>query len=271
MTKFYQLAYESTLFEVNLPYKPGLVDPLDNGSHDDMDVSTFVASSNALLSHFKEYEIIGRTASLDTMFTLLRQQGQQAEKDMFLATNGINTHKGLNFMMAIVIAASSYCEEHNIQFSELQSIIKIITKDILSDFEQLNQNEPLSHGEKLFKNHNIKGIRYEAYTGFDFVFTKLLPLCQINDKEIIPYLVLLTSMSELEDTTILHRSNHLGLKYVQGYSEEVLNHIKDFPCNLISTLETMNEKFKIRNISPGGSADYLALTHYLYQVQQVLM
>ena len=74
MPQLYQLAYESTLFEVNLPYKPGLVDPLDNGSHIDMDVSTFIASSNALLSHFNEYETIGRTASLNNMFCLLRHQ-----------------------------------------------------------------------------------------------------------------------------------------------------------------------------------------------------
>ena len=267
MTKFYELAYESTLFEVNLPYKPGLVDPLDNGSHDDMDVSTFIASSNALLSHFKVYDTIGRTASLDAMFSLLRQQGQLAESDMFLATNKINTHKGLNFMMAIVIAACSYCEQHNLQFSELQSVIKVITKDILSDFEKLNLNERLSHGEKLFIDQNIKGIRYEAYTGFDLVFKKLLPLCQTIKSETVYYLILLTCMSELEDTTILHRSKQPGLDYVKQYSKDVLNHITLYPDTLVSQLLAMNDDFKKRNISPGGSADYLALTHFLYHAQ----
>ena len=268
MTQLYQLAYESTLFEVNLPYKPGLVDPLDNGSHIDMDVSTFIASSNALLSHFKEYETIGRTASLNNMFCLLRHQGQIAEKDMFIATNQINTHKGLNFMMAIVLAACSYCEEHKLQFEDIQSIIKIITKDILSDFEQLKNHELLSHGEKLYINHQIKGIRHEAYTGFDLVFKKLLPLCQNNPSEMAFYLILLTSMSELEDTTILHRSNHSGLHYVQAYSKNVLEHIKKFPDTLMSQLLTMNDDFKQKNISPGGSADYLALTHFLCHAQR---
>nr|WP_081763224.1 triphosphoribosyl-dephospho-CoA synthase [Agrilactobacillus composti] len=40
-----QLATRALFYEVALYPKPGLVDPIDNGAHHDMDLSTFMDSA----------------------------------------------------------------------------------------------------------------------------------------------------------------------------------------------------------------------------------
>lgn len=108
-------ALKALLYEVIINPKPGLVDPVDNGSHNDMDVFTFVNSSLALEEYLDKAAEIGESftgTDLTIMFNRLREKGVLAEKAMLTATQGVNTHKGAVFSLGIFVCAQSYAKRN---------------------------------------------------------------------------------------------------------------------------------------------------------------
>ncbi|MGM9999404.1 MAG: triphosphoribosyl-dephospho-CoA synthase [Candidatus Bruticola sp.] len=103
------LALEALLLEVTATPKPGLVDRRNCGAHGDMNFYTFIASAMSLRPHFALMVREGiNSASLTPpqLFDRIRLLGQTAEKDMFTAAQGANTHKGALFLLGILCAAS---------------------------------------------------------------------------------------------------------------------------------------------------------------------
>lgn len=103
-----QDACRALLYEVCTTPKPGLVDRNNSGSHTDMDIFTFMDSAAVLQPYFYRCGEIGmdnRTKTPQETFALLRQAGIEAERTMFGATRGVNTHKGAVFSMGLACAA----------------------------------------------------------------------------------------------------------------------------------------------------------------------
>ena len=99
-----QQATRSLLYEVSVTPKPGLVDRLDSGAHTDMDFFTYLDSSVALTEYFRSAYLEGSTRSAlapPDLFTCLRKLGRQAERQMYAATSGVNTHKGSVFTLGL--------------------------------------------------------------------------------------------------------------------------------------------------------------------------
>ncbi|MDR2834545.1 MAG: triphosphoribosyl-dephospho-CoA synthase, partial [Streptococcaceae bacterium] len=98
LKKVANFAQKALYYEVALTPKPGLVDRLDNGSHADMNFYTFIESIQALSPFFEQYVEAGfhHDGDLPDLFHKIRKIGVQAEKQMLVATNQINTHKGAN-------------------------------------------------------------------------------------------------------------------------------------------------------------------------------
>lgn len=89
-----------------------------------MDVFTFIDSTVALRTYFEQ--IVEAVATFDgenlpTLFHQIRSLGLFAEKEMFAATNGVNTHKGAIFSLGILVAAVAY-DSKNVQIT----IVKIV-------------------------------------------------------------------------------------------------------------------------------------------------
>ena len=102
------LVAQALLDEVCTTPKPGLVDRANNGSHRDMDIFTFTASAAALTPYWGRCFQTGReTAALPPAetFSLLKRAGQGAERAMFAATGGVNTHKGAIFTLGLICGA----------------------------------------------------------------------------------------------------------------------------------------------------------------------
>ena len=97
-------AYYALLEEVYTTPKPGLVDLYSCGAHTDMDVQTFERSAEALRPWFIRMAAQGYllTCTREELFTQIRQTGIMAEKAMFQATDGVNTHKGTGLGLALV-------------------------------------------------------------------------------------------------------------------------------------------------------------------------
>lgn len=104
------LALEAMLLEANCAPAPGLVDRFNSGAHNDMDIYTFIKSSVALSSYMYNFAYMGymHKGALDTLLAFIRPLGIEAEAAMFKATKGVNTQKGLIFLMGILCAAAGY-------------------------------------------------------------------------------------------------------------------------------------------------------------------
>lgn len=258
-----QLAYEALIEEVSLDYKPGLVCANSNGSHNDMTIETFKRSAKALLPHFRNYQQLSmqHDGTPRELFEKLRLEGQHAEASMFKATHGINTHKGINFIMALLIGSIASLQSP-IEFKNIKTNIKQLSSHLMNDFDDLDKEQDLTHGQNLYLKQGVTGIRGEAINGFPILFD--YPFSKIEKRPQDDYRFLFGSMANLIDTTILHRAQSEGLHWVQDIS-------KSFNYDYVKkNFSQINSEFIERWISPGGSADFLSAAIFLYKISEQL-
>ena len=267
-----KLATKALLYEVSISPKAGLVSRLSNGSHKDMNFFTFIDSVLSLDNYFSECFIYGQKNDFysPNFFKNLRDLGKKAEKEMYQATNGINTHKGTIFSMGIIISVlASYLKEvDKIDLKILSEKIKTMCSPLLGELE--NTNDFSTYGEKAFKNYHLTGARGLAISGYDIVLldgiNKLKEFTKSLDFETSCILLLFYYISILDDTNIVNRANFETLKEIQIlcknlYEENSKSLSKEKIRNEMSKL---NDIFIEKNISAGGSADLLILTIFIY-------
>ena len=99
---------QALMEEVYTTPKPGLVDREDTGAHTDMNCQTFQKSTEAIAEDLAAMFEAGYSWEADpkTLFPLLRERGKKTEEKMFVATGGVNTHKGIIFTIGILAAAA---------------------------------------------------------------------------------------------------------------------------------------------------------------------
>lgn len=269
---FASLAVESLIKEVETTPKPGLVDRRNNGSHSDMDIRTFKKSANALKPYFCRCVEIGRaTAELDPSetFEALRTAGLLAEKSMYEATGGVNTHKGAIYSMGVLLGALGRLWRVEAPVPELSLILSestaLVKSSVLSDLERANG---FTAGERLYIERGLKGIRGEVASGFESVVNISLPAyesalkngsCE-NDAGVI---ALLHLISQIEDTNLYHRGGESGAELAKAYAKRLLDGSPS-----LSEVEKMDDAFIERNLSPGGCADLLAITYFLHSFKK---
>lgn len=289
LSHFSNMALKALLYEVSLSPKPGLVDRYDDGAHHDMTFTTFIDSSLALAPHFEAYLRAGFMSEATEpykLFQRLRQLGIKAEQDMFQATGGFNTHKGVNFSLAVILGATGlYLKEHPDLITEhrkfsakdteaICNLCQLICQDLINkDFDNLHSKPHLSYGEKLYLEYGITGPRGEAASGFPSLTQKALPFfrkkASQQDKELTQLQLLVYLMSFVEDGNIIHRG---GIEAWETVKQEMLE-LHQTDCDRISfldRLETYNDKLIKRHLSPGGSADLLALSFYFAFLEGIL-
>jgi triphosphoribosyl-dephospho-CoA synthase len=236
-----------------------------------------MSSSSALVFYFyncaqKGISYAGRKPK--ELFEALRHIGQEAEKSMFHATGGVNTHKGLVFSQGLICAAASCCiEEKGKDIFIAEDIcekVSEMTQGLCSrELASLNKTENLTYGEKLYRRYGFKGIRGEVESGFPTVRNCSLPILRHLKSMKIYHLneiliqTLLHIIAVNEDTNIAARHDRETLEYVQQYARQVLDAGGVLSPIGIQDVHEMDEDFIRRNISPGGSADLLAVTVFL--------
>ncbi len=272
-----EIAIKSMLLEVSATPKPGLVDRNNSGAHKDMDFYTFIESSMSQVYTFYNCTLEGlRFEGKDNkeLLKIIRPIGIEGENKMFNATRGINTHKGLIFSLGIVAAAAGLqhkkTKKQEMDVEGICHLVKKIAEGIVSrELEQLNNKNSLTYGEGLFKKCGIKGIRGEVEAGFPTVRHHSLPVFRelmkdggnINDNLVQ---VLFHLMTVTEDINILGRHGIDELEYVKTTAKETLSLGGMFTEEGRKKILELDKEFIRRNISPGGSADLLAVTLMLY-------
>ncbi len=271
------ISTRALLYEVSATPKPGLVDQNNTGSHDDMDIHTFEASSLALLPYFQEFVQTGIHFAQDErplvdLFPPLRPLGIQAELAMLQATKGVNTHKGIIFSLGIVLGALGYLYGTQKPYSRraLQESIMTLTQDLAQDFQGLTLDNAVTNGEKLYVRHGIRGIRGEAIDGYPNLFQVALPklvenLALGNSLSDSGVVTLLHILKETQDSNLIHRGGVATMEQVQSQIQVFFaENPQASLAEKLAYLQQLDQDFMAKNISPGGSADLLALTYFIY-------
>ena len=266
------LATKALLYEVSISPKAGLVSRLSNGSHKDMNFYTFIDSSLALHNYFLNCFDYGQENlfSCPNFFKNLREFGKVAEKDMYEATKGINTHKGTIFSMGILLAVLGVHLKENkeIDLKILSEKIKEMCKPLLNELEDADSIS--TYGEKAYKEYHLTGARGLAISGYEIVLldgiNKLKNFCKTLDFETACILLLFYYMSVLDDTNIVNRASITTLKEVQILSKELFEENKKTleKESIKNSMSKLNDIFIEKNISAGGSADLLILTIFIH-------
>ena len=274
------LAHAAVLMEAGASPKPGLVCPDHNGAHKDMDYPLFVVSADSLRPYFEECAAVGlercRVAP-ETVFPLLRAAGVRAEKAMFAATSGVNTHKGMIFSMGLMAAGVGRIHGRGEAVfpeavaKEAASFVKGI---VARDLEPLKERLPdrrLTAGEKLYLEHGIPGIRQEAEDGYPSALGAFSLLRQSLEsmplEQALPN-ALLFLMAATDDTNIVWRGGMDGLVYARKAAREALEAGGMATETGARLVFAMRDEFARRNLSPGGSADLLALAAFFLLLRQ---
>lgn len=171
-------ALQAMLYEVTCYPSPGLVSPVSNGAHKDMNYFTFIDSTAVLSKYLALFVQEGYSnRCCKEIFNIIRNVGVEAEKEMFTKTKGINTHKGMLFLIGIACAAVGKAIYEKKPFEEIQNIIKEMTEGIVDkELLSLKVNPKLSHGEKLYLKYKNEGVRGEVERGIPTVFDYSLKL-----------------------------------------------------------------------------------------------
>ena len=262
-----RLAVSALLGEVWASPKPGLVDRENTGAHKDMTYQNFVDSARALQHCFTQCAQAGQHHSddLPLLAARLRSIGLAGEAAMYQATGGVNTHKGSIFSMGILCAAAAAVPLHQMEHAEtlksLQSTAASIAAELLAD-----DSAEQTNGKRVLQQTGTGGIRAEAGSGFDTAFSVGLPSLITaleagrNTNDAMVY-TLLRIIHATEDSNLVHRGGVEGMDFAK---EEARKLTEGGPAamNLTAVRET-DRKFIEKNLSPGGSADLLALTLFL--------
>ena len=242
------LATNALQTELDLTPKPGLVDKNDSGAHTDMDYNLMYRSIKALHPYFTKLALLGFNKDVPSVKDM-QTIGLEAEKAMFEATGGVNTHKGALFSLGLTCVCATHLLYlyQNVQVTALRECIAMLA----GRFAQPED----THGDKVLKQNKIKGALYNAADGYKELFECWLPFYRANKTDgYVLYKLLLLIMSQLDDTNIYYRKGEQTVKTVKKQAAELLENFS------LSQLERLNTEYVRENISSGGAADMLSLT-----------
>lgn len=255
------------MMEVTLTPKPGLVDRANNGAHRDMDLALFQRSIRAVSPWFRRFTEAGwryACLPLQQLLPQVRPIGMACEQAMFAATKGVNTHKGGIFAFGLLCSAAGWLAGRGRCVTQQGLCLSVseMCRDLVHN-ELERGGRAATAGEHLYRRYGLTGARGEAASGFNTVRQFSLPalkraIAAGADEETALLHTLLVLMAHNPDTNVVSRGGIQGLDFVQLYAKKLLTAPVDRQA-----LVTMDDALIARNLSPGGSADLLALTWLL--------
>lgn len=247
--------------------KPGLVTPVDSGSHTDMHIGTFLASIGALRGSFAALALAGARG---LPFAVLQAIGIEAERKMLCATGGINTHRGAIFNLGLLTAAAAR-RKADATLAQLDCGT-VVARVWGADIAAGRKKAPASHGNSVYKKFAAGGARMEAAAGFPAVYDIGLPALRRHleaghGRETAQIGTLLALMEYLPDTNLLWRDGESGLDFVR-HSAATFNREGGVEMpGWQDRLLALHRAFVERNLSPGGSADLMAASWVAHQLE----
>jgi len=243
--------------------KPGLVSHVDNGSHDDMDAGTFRRSAAAIKPHLQRLADAG---ALGCGMGRLRIIGLEAERAMFAATSGVNTHRGAIFGLGLLCAAAG-AKAGGLVDPELSlgDVVARLWGDSIIDGPVLLH----SHGSAARRRFRAGGARIEAASGFPSIYGIGLPalrrarLLTPENTEAARVEACFALIASVEDTNLLHRGGLDGLRFAHDAARGFIDAGGVCAPGWRERAQSIHDSFVVHRLSPGGSADLLAMTLFV--------
>ena len=264
------LATRALKAELNTTPKPGLVDTHDSGAHRDMDHALMMRSIRALHPYFVQLATLGYDSPKLPAHDDIVRIGIEAEKAMFKSTGGVNTYKGALFSMGLALTAATYIIGRG-KVATTTHGKEYVPGDLLSAIIiQLANGFPDTRGthgsraKQLAQSGcSLKSALDNAREGYSQLFGEWLPFYETRikgDDSYVKHKTLLRIMCDLDDTNIVYRTDYDTMLNVKTLARHLLEDFSE------AGIDDLNRDFVSRNISPGGSADMLALVVFLFGI-----
>ena len=264
------LATRALKAELNTTPKPGLVDSHDSGAHRDMDHALMMRSIRALHPYFVQLATLGYDSTQLPAHNDIVSIGLEAEKAMFKSTGGVNTYKGALFSMGLALTAATYIigrgkvatTTHGKEYVPGDLLSAIIIQ-LANGFPDTRGTHGSQAKQTAQAGGSLKSALDNAREGYTQLFGEWLPFYETRikgDDSYVKHKTLLRIMCDLDDTNIVYRTDYDTMLNVKTLARHLLEDFSE------AGIEDMNRDFVGRNISPGGSADMLALVVFLFGI-----
>lgn len=264
------LATRALKAELNTTPKPGLVDTHDSGAHRDMDHALMMRSIRAMHPYFVRLATLGYDSTQLPAHNDIVSIGLEAEKAMFKSTGGVNTYKGALFSMGLALTAATYIigrgkvatTTHGKEYVPGDLLSAIIIQ-LANGFPDTRGTHGSQAKQTAQAGCSLKSALDNAREGYSQLFGEWLPFYETRikgDDSYVKHKTLLRIMCDLDDTNIVYRTDYDTMLNVKTLARHLLEDFSE------AGIEDMNRDFVGRNISPGGSADMLALVVFLFGI-----
>ena len=264
------LATRALKAELNTTPKPGLVDTHDSGAHRDMDHALMMRSIRAMHPYFVKLATLGYDSPQLPAHNDIVSIGLEAEKAMFKSTGGVNTYKGALFSMGLALTAATYIigrgkvatTTHGKEYVPGDLLSAIIIQ-LANGFPDTRGTHGSQAKQTAQAGGSLKSALDNAREGYTQLFGEWLPFYETRikgDDSYVKHKTLLRIMCDLDDTNIVYRTDYATMQQVKTQARHLLEDFSE------AGIEDMNRDFVGRNISPGGSADMLALVVFLFGI-----
>ncbi|MCJ2121931.1 triphosphoribosyl-dephospho-CoA synthase MdcB [Methylobacterium sp. J-077] len=256
------LAHAALIDELETWPKPGLVSPVDSGSHHDMDAGTLRRSAAAIRPYFAELVAAGRRAS---EMAGLRAIGLRAEAAMLAATGGVNAHRGAIFSLGLICAAVGVARHAPAPAEAWAEAVGRLWGGAIARAPTSAD----SHGGRAARRYGVGGASAEAAAGFPTIREVGLPALRLgrarapDDPEAARVQCFFALMAVLDDTNLLHRGGPEGLMRAQAAAAAFLDAGGIAAPDWRDRAIAIHRDFVAARLSPGGCADLLATTLFL--------
>lgn len=265
-------AMQALLAEVNLPGKPGLVGPDGTRSHADMDVELMRLSARTLEPTFTKLAEAGNSLEVgQELRDVVGEIGREGEEAMLTATGGVNTHRGAIWNLGLMVIATAGLGQQQPRERPCANLITRRAGRLASIPDSFTDHRPRP-GATARKRFRVGGAVSEAAAGFPHVLAALRGMSSTEGYTDLPptntqkLRGLLTSMSSLDDTCVLHRGGQEGLEFVQSGALALLAVSTSEPATWATALKNFDHQLAERDLSAGGSADLLACALFLTSI-----
>lgn len=264
------LATRALKAELNTTPKPGLVDTHDSGAHRDMDHALMMRSIRALHPYFVRLATLGYDSTQLPAHNDIVSIGLEAEKAMFKSTGGVNTYKGALFSMGLALTAATYIigrgkvamTTHGKEYVPGDLLSAIIIQ-LANGFPDTRGTHGSQAKQTAQAGGSLKSALDNAREGYTQLFEEWLPFYETRikgDDSYVKHKTLLRIMCDLDDTNIVYRTDYDTMLNVKTLARHLLEDFSE------AGIDDLNRDFVSRNISPGGSADMLALVVFLFGI-----
>jgi len=260
-------AFRAQLRELATWPKPGLVSYVDTGSHSDMNAALLRTSAEVLRPYFVELALAGWEGA---GMNRLRAIGLRAEAEMLRATGGVNTHRGAIFGLGLLCAAAAMnvsVSGDGVVFSPVK-LGEVVSKRWGDDIRR----GPVllhSHGSAVLRRYGAGGARAEAVAGFPSIYRIGLPALRLGramapaDACAAPVQACFALIASVRDTNLLYRGGEEGTVYAAKSAKAFLSAGGVGAPDWRVRAAAVHAGFVARGLSPGGSADLLAMTMFV--------